>query len=105
MTTRDPGLQPERTAVAWQRTAAAMFVLAAAVILGAFRRGMWPVGVVGGLVAILTVLLIIRFRLRKVHGAANWPAAWPSLLRVSSVAIALSALGVVTAMVAFLNDR
>lgn len=104
MSVRDPGLQPERTALAWQRTAAAMLVLAAAVSVGAFRRGIWSLGLIGGLVAIVTFVLAIRFRLAEVHGASDWPQAWPSLLRVAILAGVLAVLGVATAVVSLIDD-
>ncbi len=65
----DPGLQPERTALAWQRT-----LLALAVGMLASSRGLLPLvgtaayAIAGAGVVVLVVLMItVRRRYRSVH--------------------------------------
>ncbi|HDI5169621.1 TPA: DUF202 domain-containing protein [Klebsiella pneumoniae] len=60
--TRDPGLQPERTALAWQRTLFSVFVLALASTRFGFARGDLVSGGIAGIALGLTVILAIVVR-------------------------------------------
>ena len=65
----DAGLQPERTALAWQRTALTLLgasVVAARMLLDAF--GAWALVTVGpGVLMALTIAVASRFRYREQH--------------------------------------
>jgi uncharacterized membrane protein YidH (DUF202 family) len=65
----DPGLQPERTALAWRRTALAL-VVGSLLGLRVLPQVLGPVGLVvaaAGVVAALAVLAAAHRRYRRVH--------------------------------------
>jgi hypothetical protein len=73
----DPGLQPERTSLAWQRT-----LLALAVGMLAASRGLLPVlgpvsyAIAGaGLVVLLLLAMAVHRRYRRVHEGLTSPAS------------------------------
>ncbi|WP_084102488.1 DUF202 domain-containing protein [Demequina sp. NBRC 110051] len=68
---RDPGLQPERTALAWRRTALAMAVgsvVAARVLPHAMGDMSWVLAGIGGVVASGVVAALGQRRYRHLHG-------------------------------------
>lgn len=104
----DPGLQPERTFIAWRRTALALCVA----LVGGARLSLpvvgavavW-VGVIGVAVAVL-VYLTVAFRYRQVHealsaGESESPAGGAPLAALAGVAslLAIGALVYVLALV------
>lgn len=104
----DPGLQPERTLLAWRRT-----ILALAVGLAASVRwlwAIWPTGAVGGGI-VAFVLLAVAFslsswRYRHVHRSlVAHSAGLPSpgraiaLITVVAVGIGIVAMGFVVSSV------
>ncbi len=93
--TRDPGLQPERTALAWQRTGVASLAAAGGTVLAAVHRadaGGPVLTVVVALVALfLTAATAVPPRGRRtadVHGR---------LMRATAATIALAAAGLLLA--------
>ena len=88
---RDPGLQPERTALSWQRTGVATLLVGAAAVGAAIRRGA-PVVVLAALAALaLAAVTAVPPRHPPAH-----PLAPPyiRLLRAAVATVALAAVGV-----------
>ncbi|WP_261393745.1 DUF202 domain-containing protein [Microbacterium esteraromaticum] len=72
MTPFDPGLQPERTELAWRRTALALGVgslVAARLLPTAFGNPWWAFGGVAGLFAAALIWFVARQRARDVNTA------------------------------------
>jgi uncharacterized membrane protein YidH (DUF202 family) len=97
---RDPGLQPERTSLAWGRTTLAMVVAAAIFLRWTPHHGLFT----GVLIALtlLAALVIngtqrVRYH-RAVHGIANETihADVVAVLFTSLTVVALGALGIYT---------
>ena len=64
------GLQHERTALAWQRTAITAVVVLLPLLLVDARLGAWPLVVLGSLSTLVAVALVGRTvpRIRHLHG-------------------------------------
>lgn len=62
---RDPGLQPERTALSWQRTAFCVLILALAASRGGFSRGDVLVAGLGSFAAGLALVLVVILYYRQ----------------------------------------
>lgn len=67
---RGDGLQHERTALAWQRTAITAVVVLLPLLLVDARLGAWPLVVLGSVSALVAVALVGRTvpRIRHLHG-------------------------------------
>ncbi|ONG14360.1 hypothetical protein BXT92_02205 [Klebsiella pneumoniae] len=98
--TRDPGLQPERTALAWQRTLFSVFVLALASTRFGFARGDLVSGGIAGIALGLTVILAIVVQQRQVGGnTALTTFASVMIKRLLSVVLGLEAISLVLSAV------
>ncbi|MCZ4068857.1 DUF202 domain-containing protein [Microbacterium sp. H37-C3] len=106
MTLFDPGLQPERTELAWRRTALALgagSLVALRLFPVAFGHPAWAFGGVAGLVAAAALWLAARRRYRAVNGVLEregdrgmLPGASPiAALAVVALGIGLVSLAVV----------
>ena len=85
---RDPGLQPERTALAWQRTAIG-FVAAALLFLRWGTQHGPGVAVVTALAALVAGWIFVRTRQRL--GGATTPALGPALVPATTEVLVLTA--------------
>ena len=100
--TRDPGLQPERTALAWQLTLFSVFVLALASTRFGFARGDLVSGGIAGIALGLTVILaiVVRNQQRQVGGnTALTTFASVMIKRLLSVVLGLEAISLVLSAV------
>ncbi|MEV5300384.1 DUF202 domain-containing protein [Amycolatopsis methanolica] len=87
---RDPGLQPERTALAWQRTALAAAVAAVLLLRSGLIRGAPLEVAAAGCAAAVVVLWFIAVRRPPATGSAR------HILGAATIAVA--AAGLLTAI-------
>ncbi|WP_167611856.1 DUF202 domain-containing protein [Cedecea colo] len=95
---RDPGLQPERTALAWHRTVFTVLIFSLAAIRIAFSRGDIVSGMLSGIGAILALMLVvISYRRQKTIVADSEPTTPSSVLakRLISAVLCLVSLSLV----------
>ena len=122
------GLQHERTALAWQRTAITAIVVLLPLLLVDARLGAWPLVVLGSLSTLVAVALVGRTvpRFRHLHGhhgrheshrgqagpdrqgfgdqpAGEPSSAWPPMRAVALVATLTAAEAVATALTVLLS--
>jgi hypothetical protein len=122
------GLQHERTALAWQRTAITAVVVLLPLLLVDARLGAWPLVVLGSVSALVAVALVGRAvpRIRHLHGhrgrherhaghgrhdvhdrhdqpAAEPSSPWPPMRAVALVATLTAAEAVATALTVALS--
>jgi hypothetical protein len=100
---RDPGLQAERTALAWRRTVISTAMCSALVALGAYRVGHARVLVLAALVGGLTGALAsaVLALERRVPDRRSHP--WPLLALTATTVAALAAIGAGGALVTALQ--
>jgi uncharacterized membrane protein YidH (DUF202 family) len=100
MQPRDPGLQPERTALAWRRTALAMTVNAILVMRTGIASQARPLMAGGALLAAFALVLTGASVLRHRQLASGAPAApGQGLLALTTVAVLAAAVCAVASMV------
>ena len=91
--TPDPGLQPQRTALAWQRTGLSVLAASAAIGFAAYRLGA-PVLALGALVnSTIVGYLGIRHFPKGSTRESTSNDTWPTLLRTASVVAFTAILG------------
>lgn len=94
---RDPGLQPERTALAWRRTALAAAVVAALVIRLALLWGMASGPVIA--LGVLGWVAVVGLVYRRAAAITRVPSAGPSRAIPLLAALAVGYAGLGTALV------
>lgn len=79
MTRIDPGLQPQRTSLAWTRTGLAIFVNALIVLRAGLQTGQVLISSLGGALLIAAAISVFcgtwRVRNLAIHGAQSAPPA------------------------------
>lgn len=97
----DPGLQPERTELAWRRTALALGVgslVAARLLPEAFQHAAWPFVGLAGLVAATVLWVAARRRYRRVTdvlGRDGDRAVLPDASLIVALTSLVSTIGIV----------
>ncbi|MFD7070707.1 DUF202 domain-containing protein [Streptomyces sp. NPDC059913] len=96
---RDPGLQPERTRLAWRRTTLSCTVVLALAVKQALHAGAGPAAVVAaavGALAWLGMLVVAHRRVLRMRSARPRPMTVRGALAVAGCAVVLA--GCATAM-------
>lgn len=92
---RDPGLQPQRTALAWHRTTFSVFVLALAAARVGFVRGSLASGWLGSFAVGLAIMLMIVTRYRQQQVITDGELITPAsvlIKRLLSIILGLEAV-------------
>jgi hypothetical protein len=100
---RDPGLQPERTALAWQRTGLSAMLVGIVTSVTAARLGAPIVVTISALVVLGVVVLVMRHFPRGVLPSSGRLYAFPPLLRIAVAVCAISLVSGVLAVVSLLD--
>ena len=97
-------MQPERTALAWRRSALAAAGVALVCSITAVRAGVLAVAfmaaVVAGGIVVATLLPVVRSRMSAVSTGAH---PWPALALLAACVCTVSVLGCVLAVVGALH--
>jgi len=98
-------LQPERTALAWQRTAITSTVVMVPLIVVNARLGSWLVSILGALSTIGAGLMVVRVRRRfsQLRGEQVPYSPFDPMLYVAVVASLAASGGLITALVRVLR--
>ncbi|MEU1210641.1 DUF202 domain-containing protein [Nocardia sp. NPDC005825] len=90
---RDPGAQPERTALAWRRTALASALVATILLRQLIAEDRWPIWAGATVVTTATTLAFLAHRRsRHLIGSIRIAAGSPAVMATVAAAVALAAL-------------
>ncbi|MDF2145777.1 DUF202 domain-containing protein [Knoellia sp. p5-6-4] len=97
-------LQPERTALAWQRTSLTAMVLVLPLVVVAVRLESWSLVVAGALATMTGALLVLGVRLRfdQLRDDSRGYSPFPVMVRVLVVTLMGAVLGIAAAVSALL---
>lgn len=87
---RDTGLQPERTVMAWQRTALGLGGVSALLLHHANGRLIGSLAGGAGLLAALTMLILVEVRHERRAGDENSPMGATAIRSLTGVTVLLS---------------
>lgn len=90
---RDPGLQPERTRLAWRRTTLTATVVTVLAARSAFQDGERAVGLVACAWCVLVWLGLLAVAHRRIHELAGDPVDPPRLMPWAAAVGTLCAVG------------
>lgn len=101
------GLQPERTALAWQRTALVSTLIAVPVMVLGVRLADWLVAGFGGCASIAGVLLtdVERTRTHQLLDEDVTRSRWPLLVAVAAVVALTAAAATLLAVRILIRQR
>lgn len=97
--TRDPGLQPERTALAWQRTGVAGSLVGGVAVLAAAHRGSLVLVVVIALLTAASAAAVGIAATRPqpgLHGLL--PSPWRRLVATGAIPVLIAVAGLMLAI-------
>ena len=98
-------LQPERTALSWQRTAVTATMIMVPLVITDLRLKVWPLAALGSVATLAAGVLVYRLR-RRFDQLGDDEAQYRPFWHIVRVAVACSfvaAGGAVTALVEFLR--
>lgn len=99
---RDPGLQPERTALAWRRTGLSAGLVSVVLALALVRLDLAPLAVGAALLAVITAVIAMTWF--PGGSLAERPNhAWPALTRIVAVVLGIASFGAAAATVAIVE--
>lgn len=95
-----PGLQPERTALAWQRTAITATVIMVPLVLVNARLGSWLMTVLGSVATAAAVVLAVqvRHRFAQLTDDPRPLSPYAPMVAVVAVTVLAAAFGLTTAL-------
>jgi uncharacterized membrane protein YidH (DUF202 family) len=98
-------LQPERTALAWQRTALTSLMLLPPVVVVAARVQVWEIVAGGSVAAVVAAPMVlgVRERFTELHDDTLRRSPFPMMVRVAAVTIFGAVGGLVMAAVLVLG--
>lgn len=99
------GLQPERTALAWQRTSVTALVLFAPVIMASMRLGRPLIAAAGAVAAASSSVLVVsvRRRFHQLHDDERGYPPFVPMVQVAVVTVLGGAGGVVVGIASWLS--
>jgi uncharacterized membrane protein YidH (DUF202 family) len=100
MMARDPGLQPERTALAWQRTGVAGSLVGGVAVLAAAHRDSLPLVAVTALLTAASALAAGFAATRAQAGLDGvQPSPWSRLVATAAVPVLVALAGVILTLI------